>query len=260
MPERSAGERNVVVEILDSWPRIGKLVLCACIIVVLAGGLAYFIIQLLNRSHASELQIGSAHVLFQQQTKDGNKFVLLVFPQGWNQTEIPIHEGDKLSVKASGRVHIDLTGLMERLIKRRELEERYRKDPKEIFLEDHFTDEDRKMITPRWHWSSPDGVKEAEMNAQPTRRARSIVPKVPYGTLLGAVSDSNVEPEDHPDVAEALTAAAFPIGRKINDLNVQPSHGYLYLAVNDVVYKPIPDLFFLDNIGAYLVQVEVTQK
>jgi hypothetical protein len=261
MPDRSKGDSSVFLEILDSWPRLGKVVLLACSIAAILLLLAYFIVTHLP-SNTSELQIGSSHILFQQPTKDGVHSVLMVCPQGWNRTAIHVLEGQILHIEAGGKVNIDLAGLNRAIEARRNAEERVAKTVGETATpEDYYTDQEKQAIMSAWPWTGPDGVPEAEMasRANPKRTVRSILPKEGYGVLIGAFGDIDAEPADHPNLAKQLASAAFRVGSWYEKKATGQASGYLYFTVNDVQYSPVPELFFVDNIGAYYVKVQVSK-
>jgi hypothetical protein len=125
MPERSSGE--VFLEILDSWPRLGKLVLLIFATSAVVCVLAYEVLQHLP-SNASELQLGatdSSHVVIRQPTKGGgSSAVIVVAPQGWNQTSIQVREGEFYAINAGGRIQTSLYDLNLALEARRKAEDR----------------------------------------------------------------------------------------------------------------------------------------
>jgi hypothetical protein len=218
------------------------------------------------------LQLGPSHIVFTQSTKDGANSLLLVSPQVWNGTSIKVNEGETLAIQAGGRVHIDLTGLARAMEERRKAEERIAKSIHSpegtVVPEDHYTDEEKIAMTPRWGWCGPDGIPEAKMRrwANPKREARSILPDQPYGVLVGAFNDKDFDPAERPDLAQRLAQAAFRVGSSYEEKATGKMRGFLYFAVNDVQYSPspgdhlAPDFFFEDNIGTYYVKVEVKSK
>ena len=116
-------------------------------------------------------------------------------------------------------------------------------------------------MIPKWPWCGPDGASvDAMAKADPQGRKRSILPAEPYGVLIGAFSDKDAEPDEHADLAGQLASAAFRVGSKYEKKATEKSSGYLYFTVNDVQYGPSPDLFFVDNIGTYYVDVDVSSK
>jgi len=261
MAERSKGDTYVLLEILDSWPRLGKALLLAFSIAAIMWLLAYLIVSHLP-SNTSELQFGSSHILFQQPTRDGLHSVLVVCPQGWNRTAIHVLEGEVVHIEAGGKVNIDLAGLNRAIEARRNAEERVAKTVGEtVTPEDYFTDQEKQATMSAWPWSGPDGVPDAEMTsrANPKRTARRILPKEPYGVLIGAFGDIDAEPAERPNLAKQLASAAFRVGSSYEKKATAQSSGYLYFTVNDVQYDPMPDLFFMDNIGAYYLKVQVSK-
>ncbi len=255
MPEGANGGGNVVIDILDSWPRLGKLLLFTLCFAGIVLWVVYLSIKYLPAT-TSEMQIGigSSHILVQQSNKDGATSLVVVSPQqGWNRTSIRVRAGETLKIQAGGRVQVDLSSLSKALEARRNAEDRIRKAVKahpgaEIATEDYFTDDDRKAMLDIWQWSGPDGVPEdlMEKRANKARRERAIMPKQPYGVLIGAFSDRNEEP-DH-DLGKQLTSSAFRVGSNLERRATDEWSGYLYFTVNDVQYDPVPELFFVDNL------------
>ena len=94
--------RDWRLDVLDSWPRLGRLVLLVLFFGVIIGTPAFFIARSLS-SKATEVQFGSARVLLSQSTKEGQEFVLQVSAQGWENTGVPVPEGTRYEIDAWGR-------------------------------------------------------------------------------------------------------------------------------------------------------------
>jgi hypothetical protein len=84
----------------------------------------------------------------------------------------------------------------------------------------------------------------------------SIMPTLPSGVLIGALTDEDAEP--YRPLTLRLRSTAFGVGSRY--CKPAPSDGYLYFIVNDVQSTSTPELFFIDNIGAFSVKVEVNAK
>jgi hypothetical protein len=256
---------EVILEVLDSWSRLGKLLLSIVFIFGIACLAVYAVIKLFPSSR-SELQIGvgNSHILLQQSTPDGANYVLLVSPEGWVRTSIWLRAGQNLEVQAGGRVNIDFAGLMRALEARKAAEDRVRRiKGNDVAWEDYFTDQEKAATVPNWRWSDPDGRSDRETSPEETmkpankaHRAMSIMPSLPYGVLIGALTDEDAEPDR--SLALRLRSTAFRVGSRY--CKPAPSDGYLYFIVNDVQSNRVPDLFFVDNIGAFYVKVEVNAK
>ena len=269
MAEKSDGDGKMLLEILDSWPRMGKLLLLTLSIAAIFLATAYLIVSHLP-ANASEVQIGASHILFRQPTKDGVSSLLVVSPQGWTRTSIRVREDEYLRIQAGGRVYIDLAGLNKALAARERIAEDVKKRvkaPEGTYApEDYFTDAEKAEMTPRWPWTGPDGVPVSDMRKAGANLqrwwARSILKDQGYGTLVGAFSESDEEQEPTlgSELAKKLAEAAFRVGSSYDRKATANRKGYLYFTVNEVQYDRAPDFFFVDNIGSYYVKVEVSYK
>jgi len=263
MDEPSPANDHFVIQILDSWPRLAKLLLVLLAVVATVWLAAISVLRALP-PQAGEVQfgIGESRVLIKQPTKNGESSLLVVSPQAWNRTGIQIKEGDVFTIEAAGRIHIDLSGLVNSLEARRAAEARIKlagvRRPGTT-PEDYYTPKEIKAIRDTWDWSGPDGVPKELMDSRsiPERRAKSIRPEEPYGELVGAFDNSDDDPDKF---SSRLATSAFKIGKHHTEKATAKSNGFLYLAVNDVQYAPGPQIFFMDNVGAFYVKVEVSSK
>ncbi len=265
MPERSNGK--VFLEILDSWPRLGKLVLLIFATSAVVFLLAYEILRHLP-SNASEIQLGatdSSHVVIRQPTKGGgSSAVLMVSPQGWNQTSIQVREGEFYTINAGGRIQTSLYDLNLALEARRKAENRIDKEhaPGSVYKPLYYTEAERRGMVPVWPWCGPDGeTVEAMKQANPESLKRRLLMTQPYGRLIGAFSDTDFDPLERPDLVKTLAPAIFDVGSKVARTKAtQKLSGYLYFAVNDVKDGDYPDLLLVDNIGSYWVRIDVNSN
>jgi len=254
---------HVILQILDSWPRLLRLLL----IMVATFAMAWLAVILILRAlppETNEVQfgIGESRILLKQTTKSGESSLLVVSPQGWNRTAIQIKEGETFKIQAAGKIHIDLTGLDKAMEARWKAEDRITRaggPPPGKTPEDIYAPEDIAAMTDTWAWSGPEGVPKEEMarRSLKARRERTILPGLPYGVLVGAFNDRNEDPDADNDLVRQLATSAFRVGSDLEQKSTAKSNGYLYLTVNDVQYAPVPQLFFMDNIGAFYVKVEV---
>lgn len=238
MPDTFADLLNVI---LSDWKKFSKFLL---LLVATGGcltGLLCLVIYFLPK-HTDEVQIeGLGRVIFSQKTKQGESYVVVVHPQGWQETAIAVNEGDKISFDADGSVEIDLMGLLDSLKERKVLEARNGKRP--------FTPEESNQIKPKWLWTNPDGNRLTQQLADPERLKMSLAPDHNYGALLAAVRETGVTPARE-DVFFVGTHA----------IQKSSKTGKIYFTVNDVWdYKdPIfPEKFFMDNLGVFYVRVIV---
>src|SRR6266851_3323845 len=125
MPDVSRSMADVLVEVLNDWKKFGKFLLLIMSLFMIVSVFAWFILLKLP-SNASEIQIGTAHILFSQSTKEGHKYVVIVSPEGWQRTGIFVPAGARMSIEAGGKVQIDLTGMNEALRAARQAENRVR--------------------------------------------------------------------------------------------------------------------------------------
>lgn len=274
---------DVLLAVLADRPKkLWKLFLLIALVAILLGGillgLVAFVFYRLPPS-ASEIKLGPASVLFSQSEKGEDKYVLVVPPEGWTKTSIKVPEGASLEIEAGGRVHIDLGGLNDALRVRHEYEDRIQryKDagklgnvsdedfaPDDYFKEPYFNEEELKAMRPTWMWIGPDGASKEEMKtARPARKRRSILPDEGYGALLASFDSKDVEPSAGSSVVTRLVSGAFLVGRHFPRTTMPADRsGYLYFSVNDVQSKnpDFPDMFFIDNIGAFIAKVTVKTK
>jgi hypothetical protein len=263
MDEPLPSNDHVILQILDSWPRLLRLLLIMAAIFAIVWLSVISILRALP-AETSEVQlgIGDSRILLKQTTKSGESSLLVVSPQGWNRTAIQIKEGETFKIQAAGKVHIDLTDLDKAMEARWKAEDRIRRaggPPPGKAPEDLYAPEEIAAMTDTWAWSSPEGVPKEDMarRSLKARRERSILPGLPYGVLIGAFNDRNEDPDADNDLVRQLATSAFRVGSYLEQKSTAKSTGYLYLTVNDVQYGPGPQLFFMDNIGAFYVKVEV---
>jgi hypothetical protein len=255
--------RDWRLDVLDSWPRLGRLVLLVLFFGVIIGTPAFFIARSLS-SKATEVQFGSARVLLSQSTKEGQEFVLQVSAQGWENTGVPVPEGTRYEIDAWGRVCTDLTDLVAALNARSKAEDRVKKlkDPKCEAPEDCFTGAEIEAMKPPFCWVGPEGASVEQMRtANPKREQRRILPSAPYGALLASFMATPVEVSMHA-VPERLKANVFHVTSGQKMTATDKLSGYLYFAVNDVVWPDprFPDMFMIDNVGTFYVRVLLFSK
>lgn len=279
LPPATKSLADVLLVVLDDYhKKFWKLLLMIASVTVCFGLIIFVFVLLVIRnlpSRASQVQLGPASILFSQSEIGMDKFLLVVPPQGWTRTGIFVSEGATVEIDAGGKVQIDLTGLNRALEARRKAEEKiqqYKNDgklgnvndkdfaPDDYFTKDYFTEDELKAMKPIWKWIGPDGTSDEEMKvARPARRARSILPVNNYGVLLAAFDPTDVDPSADSAVSSHLVSKAFKVGSK---LKMTTDHsGYLYFAINDVQGKDqFPEMFSIDNIGAFFAKVSVTTK
>lgn len=280
-PAATKSLADVLLVVLDDYQKkFWKLLLMVTSVAVCFGLIIFVFVLLVIRnlpSRASQLQLGPAAILFSQSETGMDKYVIVVPPQGWTRTEILVPAGATVEIEeAGGKVQVDLTGLNRALDARRQAEDKIwqlknegrlpnvsDKDfaPEDYFTKEFFTEGELKAMKPIWKWIGPDGISDEEMikDAKPARRARSISPKNSYGALLAAFHPADVDPSTDPTVRSDLVLKAFKVGKK---RKITTDHsGYLYFAINDVQGPDqFPDMFTIDNIGAFFAKVSIVKR
>jgi hypothetical protein len=247
----------VIASLLQDWGKFGKFVLLIFTLLLISLLFVWIALRGVPKN-ATEVQLGSV-ALLTQPTGNGNKYLVIVSPQGWQETAIQVKERDTLSFEAGGKVYFDLEGLIRSLDERHKAEERVIEHEKKLgrweaekgqFLPEHyFTQQERVLSTPPWHWADPNGDPATGDLANPYRKEKAIMKERNYGALLGAIRETGTEPKRDD---------AFFVGRT-NTIKAKQS-GKLYFIVNDVWDDDdpgFPSKFFVDNIGDFYVKVTV---
>jgi hypothetical protein len=110
MPDVAQTFADLLLALLDDWKKFGKFLLLVFLACLLALGLVYAILRSLPRA-TSEVKLGSGSILFSQPTKTGQEYVVVISPQGWQETGIAVKEGDTINFEVGGKVNIDMEGL-----------------------------------------------------------------------------------------------------------------------------------------------------
>lgn len=226
-------------------------------------GVYYWVIHTLP-TQTKEFKINGVGsiVLSQPTAGGGHEYLVVIHPQGWQETAIAVKAGDTLTFDAGGNIYIDLGGLNESLRLRRQLEtqlvlkdKKNHKWPSETLTlapEDRFTPEQKYAIRPAWSWNGPDGNRATKDLSFPARREKTIIPNANYGALLGAIRESGITVPNRQD--------AFVVGTHTDGFVVKQS-GKLYFTVNDVwddKDPSFPEKFYIDNVGFFYVKVTVS--
>jgi hypothetical protein len=210
-----------------------------------------------------EIEFGSmgSHILFASVDKKngGGEYVVVVNPEGWQQTAIEVRQGDHISFHADGKICIDLHDITEKVENRLRYEEEWakklgirRNDSTETRIpEDYFTDEQKRSLVLNRPWVDPGGFDLAHF--QPTfrsRRGRYLLPDENAAALVAAVPAAPNNPPSRAD--------AFLVGRAKEDY-VAGHSGRLWFTVNDVQFNDPnnPGLFYNDNVGSFWVRVSI---
>jgi hypothetical protein len=259
MPDDKASFADIILSVLESWNKFFRLVFLLCISGGMLFGIIYGLLHSLPRN-TGRLNLGSGSIIFSQPTQDGHEYLIVIPPQGWQESGIQVRKGDQIHFEAYGRVYIDLAGLNAALAARHDADQRIIAEEKKagrwdsekdtFAPEDHYTADDLAKIRPTWKWSDPQGIEDTPKYALPARMKRSILPNGRYGALLGAIPELGSRP---------TVDDTFLIGAS-NDVVAKRS-GKLSFAVNDVQSndKAFPEMFFADNIGFFYAKVTVSR-
>jgi hypothetical protein len=207
-------------------------------------------------------------VILERRSDEGREFLLLVQPQGWIDSGIPIESGDRIHFQAQGSINITSGTLYDQIQVRRRIERRLMAEkkrgafgsiPDSLWLpERHYTPADRDSLKPTRGWMGPDGdmgpngLRDSRFAARARNR---ILVDAPYGMLVATVSQST-----------PLRFNGFAGAFRVGSARTVPwggDRGTLWLTVNDVwddEDDQFPQKFYVDNIGFFLVRVTVEKK
>ena len=230
-----------------------------------AFGVYYGVVRTLPKETQEFKLNGVGSIVLSQPTREGgHEYLVVVHPQGWQETAIAVKEGDTLGFDAGGSVYIDLGGLNRSLDLRHKFEDdladrekrrgKWLAERKTLAAEDLFTVRQLAEIKPAWSWNGPDGSEATAALSFPGRRSKTIIPGARYGELLGAIRETGLAAPDRADAFRVGTHSSGIVARR---------NGKLYFTVNDVwddKDKSFPEKFFVDNIGFFYVKVTVAPK
>lgn len=254
-----------VIDLLNSLIARWSSVLRFAAILLVLFGVYYGVIRTLPKE-TQEFKInGVGSIVLSQPTREGgHEYLVVIHPQGWQETAISVKQGDTLTFDAGGKIYIDLGGLNESLKLRRQLEEQLVAHDKKthqwpaeastLAPEDRFTLQQKFSIRPAWSWNGPDGNIATKDLSFPARREKTIVQTANYGALLGAIRESGLVVPDRQD--------AFVVGAHTEGFTVKRD-GKLYFTVNDVwddKDPSFPEKFYIDNVGFFYVKVTVAPR
>lgn len=252
-------------DVLDGILTTPAKLLSFIVILTTLAGLVFVVIFLLQRLIGvtpSEITInptGSTQVMFAAASGKNKEYLIMVHPQGWQNTRIPIRPGDRLTFTADGSVNIDLNTIIENVTKRHKYEadvaaERGVKEESRTDVpEQYFTAKMKQSLKPASPWVGPEGYKDVAATAWAGRIKNRVMPDKPGGALIGAISQ--------PGAATPSEDEIFMIGKEGRHVSVKD--GDLWFNVNDVRNFEDPsnaNLFYLDNIGFFWVKVTIEPK
>lgn len=218
------------------------------------------------------LKSGNQIVLERHPSDYENEYVVVIHPQGWQETGIQVRRGDTIRLAAGGSVEIDLHGLVDSVNRRTNLEAQGRKtsearrDPGRFLPERRWTSKQVQSIMPVRGWTDPDGYAYSLQDTTfPGRTDNKMMPGAPYGALLMAISPTRQMPTPR----QAILVGMGRYDDKRNPCQKDKSgvcrfeagsDGKVWFIVNDVwdgADSQFPDKFYIDNIGSYYATVSV---
>jgi hypothetical protein len=219
---------------------------------------------------------GGRQMVFERRSSDyETEYVVVIHPQGWQETGIQVRQGDILRLLAEGSVAIDLQGLVESVNRRiklekdaRKLAERRHQDVNRLLPERQWNSSEINSIMPGKSWTHPDGYESIRPETSFAARTNNkIMPQARYGALLMAISPTGQTPKSGQAilVGTGRNDAANPC-EKDTDGTTCVFHadrdGKVWFIVNDVWDSQdqlFPDKFYIDNIGHFYAKVSVTE-
>lgn len=258
---------ELVQEVLADNRKLLKFLAACVVLAVLVVGVAVALMKFLgiNTSQAEQVEMDAGQAKFVLRLASSNKtlaqYVVVIHPQGWQDSGISVHSGDKLRFRAAGSVNIDLEGVISKVELRKKYEaevtrskklDRNSDDPKNL-PERYYSEKQLQDLRVNRPWTGPDGNLEKAYTSYRARIPERIMPERPVGALLGALPSAGKNPQ---------ASDAFFVGTSFGDKElVAPADGELWFIVNDVWNKQNPqyeNMFFEDNIGSFWVVVSVT--
>lgn len=220
-------------------------------------------------------------IRLEREGRGETEYLLMVHPQGWQNTRISVDPNDLVEFDASGSINIGLHRLLESINARHAYEAKlsacqsgtapcrtaldsaFRQAFDQngrglVAPEDYLSPAEVESIRPRYAWSGPEGDPgDTTDRGWPLRTRRKIKPGLAYGRLLGIVRVG----DDIPKRAEFGRIIDIGAGTVVSMDSVH-AHGHLWLVVNDVWddHNSFPEKFFVDNVGSFWVRVRVRHK
>jgi hypothetical protein len=263
---------DVLYAVLTDWKKFVGFVVLWFLLICTAGISVWLLLRIWQSSglRATSVEISSSpRIVLEQVSDEGREYLLMVQPQGWINSGIPIRPGDEVEFHAQGMVNITSATLNDHISLRRRIERRLSDEraagafgpiPDSAWLpERYFTDVDRDSLEhslPR-SWLTPDGDTGPNglIDSRYQARAKNkILPKEPYGVLVAAIHGSDTPPARYNGFS-----SAFAVGSS-DTVSWSGARGTLWFTVNDVLDDQddhLPLKFFIDNIGFFMVRVTI---
>jgi hypothetical protein len=249
--------------------RLGRFIVTLGVIgCVMILGTLWTATELFARSGVAtfELSVTGLTITMRDAEARAEEFLRSVDPHAWESTGIRLRVGDRVRFFATGRINIDMPGLINAVLLRLSLEARVaqakridrRSTQPDQTPEFHWaallTPREREALTLWKPWCGPDGIPDEgpSPRAFAARTGRRLMPNERLGSLIGAIVPENSSP---------ARQQAFYIGRDMRggELIVE-SAGTLFVSVNDIVdvhNKQDGGPYWDDNLGSYSVTISV---
>lgn len=277
LPARAQGRprmtmADVLHEVLTDWSKCLRFIALWFLLIAAAGASVRLLLWMWQSSglRAASVELSSSpKIVLEQVTSEGREYLLVVQPQGWMNSGIRLRTGDRVEFQAQGMVNIASNTLNDHVAMRRRIEQRLQQRraagefgviPDSAWLPERFySDVDRDSLAgslPRG-WLSPDGdtgPNGTRDHRYPARSRYKILPGAPYGVLVGSVHASNEPPTRYNGFS-----SAFAVGSS-DTVSWSGPRGTLWFTVNDVWDDGddrLPQKFFIDNVGFFVVRVTV---
>jgi hypothetical protein len=120
---------DVFDSLLTDWRRLGVFAILVATTVG-AGCLVFWLTLTLLHVRPSQLQISAlgGQISLQTTTANGTEYLMVIHPQGWEETPISVRKNQKVSFEAEGQVCIDGFSLFKVAQLMNELEQHYKDD------------------------------------------------------------------------------------------------------------------------------------
>lgn len=177
---------DVLHSVLSDTRKFAMFVSLWVLLICTAGLSIRFLLWMWQSSglQATSVEISSSpKIVLEQVTKEGREYLLMVQPQGWMNSGIPIEANDEVEFQAQGMVNITSSSLNDHIQLRRGIERRLtaQRDsgrfgpiPDSAWLpERYYTRQDRDTLesTLKRSWLTPDGDTGPNALRAPSRYA-----------------------------------------------------------------------------------------
>ena len=304
MTEPTPMNGKTLADVLDSILSDGKKFASAlsifALIIFVGVGFFAILVSFFGLS-PSQVQINTLGGQITLQTTTGNQksTLVMVHPQGWENTNLSVHQGQIMAFSAEGKVSIDGYSLIKAYKLLSDLEDYYKQrlhttnadkpDDQQDTPEQHYTD-NLKLILDNCLsrlWTEPDGFKEYDFGDCPDSSKLEGADKDRYrGSTSHGDRYYKFPDQDYPgrtrrkvmpnepygkligavrrqENGAMKTIETFAIGSKMERYRVNQD-GELWLIVNDVLdiddkKKEESKYYYFDNVGFFIVNI-VTAK